>query len=99
MNSSMEASAPTGIIDNPHTPELYADEAVGFFVHNGNLTVTFCAHKTNYSTNPAKAHRVVTGRVVMPVKAAQSLALGLFDYLKRINLDPAAAIIAGETKQ
>jgi hypothetical protein len=31
---------------------------------------------------------VIVGRLVMPVTGAQGLAVGLYDYLKKQNLDP-----------
>jgi hypothetical protein len=29
------------LVDNPLAPEFFADEATGFFIHQGNLSITF----------------------------------------------------------
>ena len=29
------------LIDNPLAPEFFADEATGFFIHQGNVSITF----------------------------------------------------------
>ncbi len=75
-------------IDNPHAPELFCTEAVGFLVSEGNIHITFATTRVNHATNPGGMNRVVIARVVLPVAGAQGLAAGLYDFLKKRGLDP-----------
>ncbi len=77
-------------IDNPHAPEVFADEAYGFFVNAGNIHVTFTALRVNHAINPGPVNRIVIGRLVMPIGGAQAFASGLYDFLKKKRLDPVA---------
>jgi hypothetical protein len=86
-------------IDNPHAPEVFADEVAGFFIHNGSLRLTLVAARCDHTTNPAPINRVVVGRVALPIPAAQALALGLFNFLKKRGFDPTSALTGGETRQ
>lgn len=82
-------SAPVQFIDNPQAPEFFSSDASGFFVHEGVVHITFESARVNHVTNPAPINRVVIGRLSMPVAAAQRLAVGLYDFLKKQGLDPA----------
>ena len=73
-------------IDNPHAPDVYADEAVGFFVANGCIKITLASARSDYSTPTSRINRVVVGRLVMSADAAQGLAIGLYDFLKTRGL-------------
>ena len=75
-------------IDNPHAPEVFATEAVGFFVNSGVLHITFASARVNHVSNPGPVNRVVISRLAMPVAAAQGLAVGLYDFLRKQGLDP-----------
>ncbi len=75
-------------VDNPHAPEVFAAEAVGFFVHAGCVHITFASPRIDHATNPGPVNRVVNARLVMPVSGAQGLAAGLYDFLKNQGLDP-----------
>jgi hypothetical protein len=90
---------PGRFIDNPYAPEVFADEAVGFFLHNGNVTITFSSSRVDHSVSSGPVNRVVIARAVLPVKGVQSLALSLFDFLKKANLDPTQAATSGNTMQ
>ena len=72
------------LIDNPLAPEFYADEATGFFIHQGNLSITFSSARVDHRSDPGPVSRVVVGRVVLPVGAA----VGLYDFLKKMGIDP-----------
>ena len=87
--AKQDAPPPVPFIDNPHAPEVFAAEAVGFFVHAGNVSITFASPRVNHETSPGPVNRVVMARVVMPAIGAQALAIGLFDFLKKQGLDPA----------
>lgn len=83
-------------IDNPMEPELFADEAIGFFVHNGVVRITFATARVSHALSPGPVSRVVTGRVAMTIEGAQGLALGLFDFLKSRGLAPALQDSTGD---
>jgi hypothetical protein len=72
--STVQKRAQLALIDNPSAPDLFADEAVGFFVVNNTLRITFASAKADHTTNPGTKTRVVTGRLVMPIAAAASLS-------------------------
>jgi hypothetical protein len=75
-------------VDNPGAPDVFADEASGFFVRNGVISITFAAARIDHSTAPGPINRVVIGRLVMPVSGAQNLAVGLYDFLAQRGLTP-----------
>ena len=77
-------------------PDVFADEASGFFVHNGVVRITFASARVNHVSSPGPINRVVIGRLVMPVAAAQNLAIGLFDFLKSRGLAPDLTDQSGE---
>jgi hypothetical protein len=87
--SNSDPPAPPPLTDNPLAPELYADEATGFFVHQGNLSITLSSARVDHRSNPGPVARVVVGRVVLPINAAVGLAVGLYDFLKKMGIDPA----------
>ena len=66
----------------PHAPDVFADGATGFFHINGNIRITFESARAEYSTSPGPIHRIVNGRLVMPVVAAEAFAKGLLDFIQ-----------------
>jgi len=60
------------LIDNPLALEVFADEATGFFHHNGNLSITFSSARVDHTSDPGPVSRVVVGRLVLPVSGAFS---------------------------
>ena len=74
--------------DNQFAPEVFVEEAVGFFLHHGNISITFCAPRVDHSAEPASSYRVVNLRIIMPVSRAQGLAAGLYEFLQKRGLDP-----------
>jgi hypothetical protein len=87
MENIAPAAAPP-LIDNPTAPEIFADEATGFFVHNGNLSITFSSARVDHTSDPGPVSRVVVGRIVLPVNGAQGLALGLSMFLQKMGIAP-----------
>jgi hypothetical protein len=84
-----QADAPkVEFVDSAHAPEVFASEACGFFVSDGVIHITFASARVNHSANPGAVRRVVIGRLAMPIRGAQGLALGLYDFLKKQGLDP-----------
>ena len=69
-------------IDNPHAPDVFADEAIGFFALHGNVRVTFTAARVNHITSPGPVSRVVIGRLVMNEQAAEHFARGLLSFIE-----------------
>ncbi len=70
-------------LENLAAPELFATEASFFAITGSNATVTLTSMRWDYSTQPPCLKRVVIGRIVMPITAAQSLAVTLYDYLAK----------------
>jgi hypothetical protein len=69
-------------INNPHAPDFFATGATGFFLNQGNVHITFEALRVDHTSSPGPVNRVVIGRLVMPLAAAQGMAAGLYDFLK-----------------
>lgn len=83
-----EPSPPPSFIDNPHAPEVFASACTGFFLENGVVHLTFESLRVNHAASPGPVNRVVIARLAMPISGAQSLAAGLYDFLKKQGLDP-----------
>jgi hypothetical protein len=81
------ATPEVSFIDNPMAPDVYADEVCGFFVHNGVVKIAFASARVNHVSSPGPVNRVVIGRLALSIPAAQSLAVGLFDFLKQQGVD------------
>jgi hypothetical protein len=90
MDKPPQVQAPVFLIDNPNAPEFFASEALGFFLHGGTVHITFASPRASHTADPSPINRVVNLRVVLPIQGAQSLAMGLYDFLKTQGLDPAA---------
>lgn len=67
-----------GFIDNPHAPDIFADGLTGFFLLNGNIRLTFESARVSHAASPGPVNRVVIGRLVMPVDAAENMAKEIF---------------------
>jgi len=78
-------------MDNPLAPDVYADNAVGFLVNNGIVKITFVSARVNHIAAPGPVNNVVIGRLVMSIAGAQSLSVGLYDFLKSHGLAPSGA--------
>jgi hypothetical protein len=85
-------------VDAPGAPDLFADSATGFFLHNGILRITFDVSRFDHAHTNAPAVRVVIGRIAMPAVNASALAVNLFDFLKKMGIDP-ASVSTGPTMQ
>lgn len=78
------------IAASPHSPDVFADEALGFEIFGGVVRITFASRTMVDGAPPSDAQWEVIGRLLMPTRGAQRLAVGLFNYLKSIGLDPAS---------
>jgi hypothetical protein len=74
--------------ENLFAAEVYADEASFFSLKGGNVSIVFTSGRFDNCTKPATLRRVVVGRLVIPAAGAQSLAVGLYDYLTQNGFDP-----------
>jgi hypothetical protein len=86
-------------VDNPFSPDVFADEAVGFENINGTFRITFGAIKMADPVPPSSNQMVVVGRLILPIRGAQTLALGLFDYLKQQGHDPTTLLSGGQDEK
>lgn len=86
-------------IGNAFAPDVLADDALGFELINGTVRITFGVVKLVEAAPPSPVQMVAIGRLVLPIASAQRFALGLHDYLTKMNLDPAQALRGDETSQ
>ncbi len=84
-----ESRAKNDIVDDLHAPETYACEIVGYSLTSGNVTLTLASNRAFFTNAGHEAKRVVVGRVVLSLTAAQALSFELYDFLKTNGLDPA----------
>jgi hypothetical protein len=80
------------LLYNPHMPDVFADAATGLFTFNGCMRVTFESVRSNYAHTPAAVDRVVVGRVVMPVLAAEAMAKSILAQVKRLRAEKATEL-------
>jgi len=76
-------------------PDVFADDAVMFDMVNGTIRITFGVMTATEPTPPSPVAMAVIGRLILPANAAQRLCLGLYDYLKKIGLDPSEIVSGG----
>jgi hypothetical protein len=76
------------LIDDWHGPETYASEIVGYSLNSGNVTLTLASNRALFSSAGHETKRVVVGRVVLSLTAAQALSFELYDFLKTQGLNP-----------
>jgi hypothetical protein len=72
-------------LDNPHSPDVFADNASGFFNFNGNIRITFDSLRVNHISSPGPITRVAIGRLVMPLAAAEAMARGLLGFINQLR--------------
>ncbi len=97
MTKQDDSVPPVTFIDNPHAPEVFASDAVGFFRLADNVHITFATLRVNHVTSPGPVNRVVIARLVMPIQGAHGLAVGLYDFLKKQGIDPAQLPVPDKT--
>ena len=73
------------IVDNLSAPDVYADETLGCLLANNSLRITLASVKVDHSKNPNANSMVVTGRLVLPVQAAQNLHRMLGAVLEKMQ--------------
>src|SRR5258707_12646480 len=84
MTDIAAGTAPTvSFLHNPHSPDVFADAAAGFVNLNGNIRITLESLRVDHIAVPGPMARVVIGRLVMPLPAAEALARGLLDFIEQ----------------
>ena len=79
----MSNQDPPKFIDSPGAPEIFADLLSGTFWHNGLLRMTFESARINHEKHPGPLSRVVVGRVVMPIAAAENMARMILEAVEK----------------
>jgi hypothetical protein len=77
------------LIDNLLAPEIYASEITGYTISNGNVTLTLASVRASWEDPGTPNKRVVVGRIVLSMGAAQALSVELFQLLNKQGLNPA----------
>jgi hypothetical protein len=86
---TMTSKATIDIVDDWHAPELYACEIVGYTIASGNVALTLASNRAYFTAAGYETKRVVVGRIVHSLTAAQALSFELYEFLKTHGLDPA----------
>lgn len=79
---------PVEFLDNPLSPILFATGTSGVWLHANTVQVTFETARVAHGIPPGPINRVVIGTLVMPVEAAQALAVMLFNFLSAHGISP-----------
>lgn len=87
------------LVNDPLAPDIFADEATGFYLLGGNVPVTFSTWRVNHEASPGSANRVVTCRLVIPVDQAEALAKGLGEFLERMRRATREGTTPGTTRK
>ncbi len=77
-------------VDDLQSIEIFASDASGFFLSEGVVRFTLESIRASHKDNPDTPSRVVIARLAMPVPGAQRLLVGLYDFLRKNQLDPVA---------
>jgi len=87
------------LIDDPHAPEFFATSCCGFSIGQGHVTLTFESARCNHFDPKCSMNRVVVGRIVLPIQAAQVLVIELNNSLQHSGFNPSRAATAGMVPQ
>jgi hypothetical protein len=74
--------------DNPHAPQVFADEVSGYWVNAGCVHITLDAGRVDHSADHCPVNRATVLRLTLPIPIAQVLAVSLYDFLKQRGLAP-----------
>ncbi len=88
MTNKITTNVPVQFVDNPLAPMVYATGTSGLWLHANSVQVTFEAARVAHGNPPGPINRVVVGTLVMPVEAAQNLAVMLFSFLSEHGISP-----------
>jgi hypothetical protein len=73
------------LIDDPNAPDIFVDALTGYFVLNDNVRLTFERARVNHAGPPGPLNRVVVGRMVMPLDAAERMARELLAFIEQVR--------------
>ena len=76
------------LVDNPSAPDIFADGLTGYFLLNGSVRLTFEIARANYAGPPGPPNRVVVGRLVMPLDAAERMARDVLAFVEQVKEGP-----------
>ena len=69
------------LVDNSFAPSLFADASTGLQNLGGVLRITLECAQADHSTDEASGNRVVVGRVLMPLSAAETMAAEILEFI------------------
>jgi hypothetical protein len=78
-------SRPVNSLDNWGGPNIFADDAVGRFLLNGNIHITLEATLADLVTSVEPINRIIIGRLIMPLDKAEEMATGLLDLIQQMK--------------
>jgi hypothetical protein len=90
MTNKPEGAPGISFMDNARAPDIFADGASGVFLFGGNLRITLESLRCSHISSPGPLNRVVIGRLILPLAAAENLRNLLVDYLGRLKANPDA---------
>jgi hypothetical protein len=96
---SAAARSQPRLINDLHAPETFTTGCCGLSIGSGTVALTFESARCDHSDPACPLERVVVGRIVMPIGAAQALVLQLNDALQRSGLSPSRAATVGMVAQ
>lgn len=88
MTSRSETSNVPALVNDPLAPDIFADEAAGFYLAGGNLRITFATWRVGHEETQGTTSRVAICRLVMPVSQAEAMVKGLSDFLQQMRAPP-----------
>lgn len=70
------------LVDNPNAPDIFADRLTGYFLMNGTVRLTF---EMARAVPAGPLNRVVTGRLTMPIEAAERMAREVLAFVEQVK--------------
>jgi hypothetical protein len=88
------------VVDNLHAPEVFSDGALSLGLIGGCMRIALYSYRYPQGPeHPEPPQRVVIGRLLLPIAAAQALAVDLHDFLTKQGLSPTKAFVGDATAQ
>ena len=73
------------LINHPHASDIFVDGSAGIHVFNGIARIALETVRVDHSSNPAATSRVLVGRLVMPLAAAESMARAILEFAEQYH--------------
>ena len=77
------APPPVSFKDDPQAPEFFSDGVAGIFIFNDTVRLAFESYRVDHSATPGPVNRVVTCRIVLPIRSAENLRDLLTDFIAK----------------